>query len=219
MGDFLYNAPTDRALKAHSRLGLQSFMYVFSHQGPKSFGVLQADAPREITRDSYGVAHFDDTFYILPSEYNNQDLDSNGKQVSATMTRCLINFMGFIPNTMPGCIFRPYSEAEANYLNFGPWTQPQALRDFRSQDDIRFWNDLIHEVIEDTATPPPYFPYSEYDSFRAATWSLLAFLLLMIIIVVVLVAMICITRREEHRSLQLLRTREREFEERYNEQP
>ena len=219
MGDFLYNAPADMALKAHSRLGLQSYLYVFSYQGPKSFGPLQAEAPREITRDSYGIAHFDDTFYILPNEYNNQDLDLSGKQVSATITRCLINFMGFVPNAMPGCVFRPYTETEANYLNFGPWSQPQALRDFRSQDDIRFWNDLIQDMIEYTATPLPYFPYTEYDSFRAATWSLLGFLLLMIIIVIVLVLMICIKRNEENRSLKLLRARDREFEERYNEQP
>jgi hypothetical protein len=219
MGDFLYNAPMDKALKAHSRSGGNSFLYVFSHQGPKAFGVLQADAPRELTRDSYGVTHFDDTFYIVPSEYNNLELDATGKLVSGVMTRCLVNFIGFIPNNMPGCIFKPYTEAEGNYLNFGPWTQPQALRDFRPQDDIRFWNDLIYEVIEYTATPPPYFPYSEYEGFRAATWSLLAFLLLMIVIIVVLAVMICISRNEDKRSLKLLRSREREFEERYNEQP
>lgn len=219
MGDFLYNAPADQALKAHSRIGLPTYLYVFSYQGPKSFGPLQAEAPREITRDSYGVAHFDDTFYILPSEYNPQDLDPSGRQVSATMTRCLISFMGLMPNTMPGCVFRPYTETESNYLNFGPWNQPQSLRDFRSQDDIRFWNDLVQDVIEYTATPPPWFPYHEYDSFRAATWSLLAFLILMIVIIVILVAMIFSKRNEERRSLKLLRARDAEFEERYSEQP
>jgi len=73
-------------------------------------------------------------------------------------------------------------------------------------------------VIEYTATPPPYFPYTQYDSFRAATWSLLAFLLLMIVIIIVLIAMICIKKNEERRSLKLLRARDAEFEERYNEQ-
>lgn len=216
LGDFLFNAPTDRLLKAHSRTRQPTYLYVFSHLGSKSFGPLQEKAPREITRDSYKVAHLDDIFYILPNEYNAAELDQTGRMVAASLTRCLVGFMGLIPYNNPGCVFRPYTEAEANYLNFGSFQQPQPKMDFPMQDNVRFFNDLVDDIIEYTATPPPWFPHREYESFRAATWSLLAFLLLMIFIVVVLALFIICKKREESRSLKLLRSREREFEERYH---
>lgn len=218
MGDFLYNAPTDMALKAHSRLGPVAYLYVFSHQGSKSFGPIQRRAAREITRDSYGVTHFDDTSYIVPTEYLPENLDITSNMVAATFSRCIYAFLN--PNMYTSnCIFRPYTDLERAYVGFGSYQQPQLLRDFRPPEDMSFWNELVAEIVEETATPPPYFPYTQYQGFQAATWSLLAFLLLFILIVVILCAMICLKKKEETRSLKLLRARDREFEERYqNEQ-
>jgi lipopolysaccharide export LptBFGC system permease protein LptF len=138
--------------------------------------------------------------------------------VAATFSRCLVAFIN--PNLYGNCNFRnQYTELEANYINFNSYQQPQTLRDFRRPEDMSFWNELIHEIVEETATPPPWFPYHEYKGFQAATWSLLAFLLLFILMVIVLCAMICLKKREETRSLKLLRARDREFEQRYrNEQ-
>lgn len=213
MGDFLYNAPTDVALRAHSRLGPAAYLYVFSHQGPASFGPIQRRAPRQVTRDSYGVTHLDDTSYILPTEYLPENLDATGNMVAATFSRCIFAFIN--PNMYTACNFRPYTELENAYLRFGSYQQPQLMRDFRRPEDMSFWNELISEIVEETATPLPYFPYLEYQSFQAATWSLLAFLLLFIIVVLLLCAMICLKKRDENRSLRLLRARDREFEERY----
>ena len=149
----------------------------------------------------------------MPSEYLPESLDQTSNMVAATFSRCIYSFLN--PNMYSNCNFRPYTPQENGYLNIGSYQQPALLRNFRPPEDMSFWNELVTEVVEYTATPPPYFPYFQYQSFQAATWSLLAFLLLFILMTSVLLASICLKKREENRSLKLLRARDREFEERY----
>lgn len=215
MGDFLYNAPTDQALRLHARSGQPGYLYILHYQGTKTFGTLQRDAPREIVRDSYGVTHMDDSFYILPSEYNPSQMDNTAESVASSLTRCIFQFVN--PNGLANnCQLRTYTAYERNVLNFVNERTPQNSLGFRRPEDMSFWNELITRVIEFTATPPPYFPYHEYNSFQAATWSMLAFVLVLVLIVVGLAAVLCINKRKEKRSLKLLRARDRELEERYN---
>ncbi|KAI1292292.1 Venom carboxylesterase-6 [Halotydeus destructor] len=217
MGDFLYNAPTDLALKLHSRSGQLTYLYVLTYVGSKTFGTLQRDAPRDILRDPYGVTHMDDVQYIFPNEYNPQELDQYGKSVSTTLTRCLYQFMYDKAFAQGGCNFKAYNYHEQNYLNFGQTPYPGAAVNFRSSEQMSFWNDLIYNVIQYTATPPPYFPYTEYDGFRAATWSMVAFVIILVLVVAVLASVLCLNKRNDKRSLKLLRARDKELDERYNE--
>lgn len=191
-----------------------------TYQGAKSFGPLQRTSPREVTRDSYGVTHFDDIFYILPNEYQPQDLDGTGKMVSAALTRCIYSFVNPLLGGS-GCNFRaPYTDVNPSYLNFGPSAQPlPIMMNAREQQDLMFWNEMINNFIEFTATPFPYFPYNQYEGFKAATWSLTALIILFIIIIIILISLMLVRKNEEKRSMKLLRARDRELEERYrNEQ-
>lgn len=158
----------------------------------------------------------DDSLYVVPSEYNPQEMDAIGKTVAAALTRCIVQFVHPPSFTGPGCTFKSYNYQEQNYLSF---TQafPQPLTQFRRPDVMSFWNDLIYNVIEFTATPPPYFHYREFDAYKAATWSMLAFILILVLIVSVLAAVLCVNKRKEQRSLKLLRARDRELADRYNQ--
>lgn len=215
----MYNAPTDLSLKFHSRSGAPTYLYVLTYRGSKSFGPLQKTSPREITRDSYGVTHFDDIFYIFPNEYQPQELDATGKMVSAALTRCIYSFVNPLLGGS-GCNFRaPYTDADPSYLNFGPAAQPLPSSRYRDPQDMMFWNEMINSFMEFTATPLPYFPYNQYEGFKAATWSLTALIILFIIIIIILISLMFTKRNEEKRSMKLLRARDRELEERYrNEQ-
>lgn len=214
MGDFLYNAPTDMALKMHSRFGATSHLYVMTYVGSKSFGDLQRDRAPGIVRSSYGVTHMDDLFYVMANEYNPQELDAQEKQASTQLIQCLSQFID--PARFYGrCNMKLYTYDSPNYIAIGANGQLVPVATFRNQEDMSFWSNLISIVIEFTATPPPYFPYREYNSFQAATWSMLAFILILVIVVIGLAAVLCMNKRNEKRSLTLLRARDRELEERY----
>lgn len=219
MGDFLYNAPTDLALRLHNKYGAQSYLYVVNYdQGGHSFGPLQKDNPQGITRSSYGVTHMDDIFYLFPSEYDARELSPNDKPVQAALSRCVLQFVSRTPNVGP-CRFIAYGPTDQNHLSINVNGQTQPMQRFKSPDEFNFWSGMITKMIEFTATPPPYFPYEELSGFQAATWSMLAFVLILMLLVVVLTVILFVKSQKEKRSLDIFKSRERELEERYNNEP
>lgn len=205
------------ALKLHSRSGMPTYLYVLTYQGAKSFGPLQRDAPQQISRDSYGVTHMDDMFYLMPNEYNPQELDVAARTVSSSLLNCVYSFI--FPAGGASCPLKSYNYAEQNFLTFGPTGYPipsNPALPFKASATMSFWNDLIYHVIEFTATPPPYFPYREFKGFQAATWSMLAFILILVLVIAALAAVLCVNKRKEQRSMKLLRSRDRELEDRYH---
>lgn len=202
MGDFLYNAPIDKALRLHSNIG-DSYLYLFTHKGEKSFGRIQ-NPTSEITRDSFGVSHMDDLFYIFSTDYDPRPIESASVQASAELVRQIISF------SYPNSLYLSLPKYNDGSFVTIPTSRiiPGTLGP--NVDDISFWNTMINDIIEITATPPPYFPYNAYEGYKAATWSLVSLFILSLLAVAILVFIIYRKHREEKRSLDFLRVRDKE---------
>ena len=90
LSDLLYISPSHRLARLHSALGGQVWMFAFEYEGIKSFGTIQKNAA-QVTKNSYGVTHMDDLFYVLPNEYINEDSNNvnNDKQGANTYSGVL----------------------------------------------------------------------------------------------------------------------------------
>lgn len=212
MGDFLYNAPIDKALRLHSSIA-DTYLYQFIYKGEKSFGKLQ-NTRVDVTRDSYGVSHMDDLFYMFATEYDRRELEAGALMPSSELTKHIFffaqahgNFLNSLPKYTSGSGFRP---------NTIPKQYSMAFNNDFNPDDLNFWNTIINDIIEITATPPPYFPYNEYEGFKAATWSLVSLLILSLLLLAILIFIIYRRNREDRRSLDFLKARNKDADERYN---
>lgn len=213
MGDFLYNAPIDKALRLHGTIS-DTYLYYFTYKGEKSFGRLQ-NSRVEVTRDAYGVSHMDDLFYLFSTEYDRKELESGALQPSAELLK-IVTFFAQAHNNLFQMMTK-YTEGSFRYTMIpgGNRQPPYTFSDF-NVDDLNFWNTIINDIIELTATPPPFFPYNEYEGFKAATWSLVSLLILSLLLLAILIFIIYRRNREDRRSLDFLKHRNKDADERYN---
>jgi hypothetical protein len=224
MGDFLYLAPSDYVARLHSSIGGQAWMFAFEYEGTKSFGPIQRNAP-QVSAKSYGVTHMDDIFYLLPNEYildsNNQNNDKQIANIYAKLITTLVQTGTIPPGSYGTYGWQQYTPHNPNYLLFPRVaSNPVAITPQQANQGYRtsyadFFNGFIFELQDKTARYPTPFPYSEYKSYQAATWSLVGFVLLIILILIIIIAVLLVKRKRKQ-ELKLVRRTDRELEERFN---
>ena len=223
LGDFLYIAPADYVARLHSAMGGQVWMFAFEYEGTKSFGTIQKNTA-QVSKNTYGVTHMDDLFYVLPNEYINEASNNvnNDKQVANTYSGVLslLARQGTIPYVSGSYGWQQYTPQNPNYLRWSRnanvpvsqiANQPQLGYRTAYSD---FFNGFIFELQEKTRRYPTPFPYREHEAYKAATWSLFGFILLLILVLIAIVAVL-IVKRKKNNELKLLRKNDRELEERF----
>ena len=219
----MYIAPMDYVARLHSSLGGQVWMFVFEYEGTKSFGPIQMNAA-QVSRMSYGVTHMDDVFYIMPNEYI-PDTSSVGnppeRQVANTYSTLMTELIR--QNKIPNYNSYGWQQYTAQTPNYLIWVrnaiQPVGHPVQRPSDGYHtissdFFNGFIFELQERTRRYPTPFPYREYKSYQAATWSLVGFIILLVIILIAIIAVLFVKRQKKN-ELKLLRKNDKELEERF----
>lgn len=187
------------------------YLYVLEHEGSQSFGTNQINSP-VITREAYGATHMDDILYLFPTEYQTNELDSRDVAVSSRMVNCLFQFIRG-SNVGGSCQLNPYAKDTGYaYVEFGS-TFTRTRNGFKPKETLDFWNDLVYNMQILTAKPLPEFPYERYESFQAATWSMLAVILLLVLACLVLASIIFLARKRNKNSMKL--RQDHKLEERY----
>ncbi|RWS28716.1 venom carboxylesterase-6-like protein, partial [Leptotrombidium deliense] len=213
LGSYLYESPTDKALREIGKKNAKQSLYVFDYQGKNSFGTLLQPASN-INRDTFGVTHMDDIFLIFKTGFSN--LEENSAYATTSIVNCIY---GFMTDTLDVCRQPYYSGEESNKvfnaINAVGITE-QKYNSKEKNEYFKFWNELVFEIELITSTRPPYFDHVGYNSYKAATWSLFAFLIIVAIAIILVIVYIISKKRKEKTSLLFLKKRDKELEERYN---
>ncbi|XP_015795289.1 acylcarnitine hydrolase [Tetranychus urticae] len=208
LGDFLYSLPAEKALQLHSSHNLISKFYVYEDKQPRiTFGMLQRNLPSDVTADKFRATHMDDIFILFKTIYSKQYAEAN--PAANTLLSCILSTLKDKEQT---CNWQNYQTTTRSYIrvtrqgsNYGNM--------FRSERMVAFWNHLFSTVEASTVVIPPYFPEAEFQSYQAATWSLVAIVVILLLLSGGLAAVIFIKRRNDKQSLKLIRKRNEEFTE------
>lgn len=210
LGDFLYNLPAEKALLLHSNYNSPSKFFVYEDKSSRpTFGMLQKNLPAEVTRDKFRATHMDDILLLFKTVYTSQYSDLSPG--SNSLLSCIL---AAIHDKGSPCSWHDYRSTARSYLRILR-TGQGAAENFRSERLIAFWNHLFSTIEASTVVIPPYFPIAEFQSYQAATWSLTAFVIILLLIAIGLASVIYISRRNDKRSLKLIRKRNEEFTEKY----
>jgi hypothetical protein len=224
LGDFLYIAPSDYVARLHSQGGGKVWLYAFEYEGTRSFGPIQKNA-QHISKQTYGVSHMDDLFYAWITEYI-RDSPAAERSLSNTYAKQFYVFtrLGQIPSGYASFYsWQQYTSHNPSYLQY-QWRTGQFTPVFRYANTPNegyrtshadFFNQFIMPLQDKTKIYPSPFPYSEFKGYRAATWSLMGFAVLLLILLIAILAVLCF-RRQKNNELKLLRTNDKELEERFN---
>lgn len=210
LGDYLYNLPAEKALYYHSRGGGKAKFYVYTYDGDRSkatFGVLQKDLSTRVSRDRFSTTHMDDIFAMFSTVYGQSMVVQETDLLPSIITE-LRDGGGMSSKWLS------YAENNRHFMRVASFGRSSILTNFKSDRAMAFWNNLFTQLEMMTVIAPPYFPESEYYSYQAATWSLMVVSLLMILIALALAIFIYLKRRNEKRSLKLIRQRNGDYGER-----
>lgn len=187
----------DFAAQLHSKQA-DTIVTLFSYLGTtKSFGALQKDVQQQVSRDTYGVTHMNDIFYLLPNDYDASNLQGLDIAAASNYARYMAEFILF--GTAQTRYVR-YTVSSPNYQLVTTSGQIQPVSVGRDNGYRTRFMDFINRFIyklQDIATNfPPYFPVEEYKAYQQATWSLVALVIIVIIIAIVIIVVLVLRNRK-----------------------
>ncbi|KAH7637583.1 lipase-like protein [Dermatophagoides farinae] len=202
LGDFLFVGPIDYAVRLHSAQA-RAMMMIFDYVGQRSFGIIQNNVLQQPSIETYGSTHFNDLFYLMPTEYDASGL--TGIELSVAQQYC--RFIGeFILYGFPQqSRYVLYTAAAPNYQILTRNGQLITQTAHNNQQGYRtsyvdFINNFIYKLQDTAVIFPPYFPQQEYKSYQQATWSLLGVLIFILIIAIILAIILIVRKRREHQE-------------------
>lgn len=151
--------------------------------------------------------HHEDIYYLLFNQqtgpYNpSSNLITLIKQFSHAEQMEQLNY--YSPNR-PGFYYRRLNAIRSSGINF------------RSLEMMQFWSEHFVRLQKETIHEQLYFPVLQYQDFQIATYSLAVICSLLIVILFAIGAFIYRKRSAEKRTLKLLKARNAEIQQRYQE--
>ena len=151
----------------------------------------------------------DDIFILFKTIYSKQYAEAN--PAANTLLSCIL---ATIKDKDQTCNWQNYQTTTRSYIRVT--RQGSAYGNmFRSERMVAFWDHLFSTVEASTVVIPPYFPGAEFQSYQAATWSLVAIFVILLLLSGGSGAVIFIKRRNDKQLLKLIRKRNEEFTEKY----
>lgn len=151
--------------------------------------------------------HSEDIYYLLfnqqPGHYNpSNNLVTLIKQFSHAEQMEQINY--FSPNR-PGFYYRRLNAIRSSGINF------------RSLESMQFWSEHFVRLQRETIHEQLYFPVLQYQDFQVATYSLAVICSLLVVLLFGIGAFFYRKRAEEKRTLKLLKARNAQIQQRYED--
>ncbi|XP_022242429.1 venom carboxylesterase-6-like isoform X2 [Limulus polyphemus] len=158
LGDTNFNDWTASSPKL-IEAGNPTWMYVFNYFGERSLRSVVSE--NGVTTTDYGVAHYDDMFYVFNTSYDNSfpnypRIVNSDKNTLRVLINCIYNFMetGEITKQYPAGEWKKFTVDNLAFFNFSN-TYPQYTTQYGyRQSAVRFWNVLVPELLEIEASRP-----------------------------------------------------------------